>query len=154
MNQLGKLSGCSIAWIYAFSRCWCRAVGCLSQKLGTASGPGDFQLLLFMNADRNSSWIMSSQGWHSVSTYFNSSLFIHSVEWLCSFILQDFTPKCFCCFFFWWFFNCHLFFTKVSEELHSIVSKHLVLLVLFNNEDSMDSIIIIIIIIIIITFDI
>ena len=27
---------------------------------------------------------MSSQGWHSVSAYFNSSLFINSAEWLCS----------------------------------------------------------------------
>ena len=80
----GKLSGCSIAWLYAFSRCWCRAVSCLSQKLGTASGPGDFQLLVFFNAVCNSSWVMSSQGWHSVSAYFNSSLFIHSAEWLCS----------------------------------------------------------------------
>ena len=26
---------------------------------------------------------MSSQGWHSVSAYFNSSLFINSAEWLC-----------------------------------------------------------------------
>ena len=27
---------------------------------------------------------MSSHGWHSVSAYFCSSLFIHSAEWLCS----------------------------------------------------------------------
>ena len=61
-------------------------MSCLSQKLGTASGPGDFQLLVFINAVCNSSWVMSFQGWHSVSTYFSSSLFIHSqtAEWLCS----------------------------------------------------------------------
>ena len=84
VNQLGKLSGCSIAWLYAFSRCWCRFLNCLSQKLGTASGPGNFHLLVFINAVCKSSWVISSQGWRSVSAYFNSSLFIHSAECLCS----------------------------------------------------------------------
>ena len=59
-------------------------MSCLSQKLGTASGLGDFQLLVIINAVCNSSWVMSSQGWHSVSAYFNSSLFVYSAEWLCS----------------------------------------------------------------------
>ena len=32
----------------------------------------------------NSSWLMSSQGWHSVSSYFCSPIFIHSAEGLSS----------------------------------------------------------------------
>ena len=63
-------------------------MSCLSQKLGTASGPGDFQLLVFFKAVCNSSGLMSSHGWHSISVYFCSSLFIHSAEWLYSLLFS------------------------------------------------------------------
>ena len=84
LNQSWKLSGCSIAWSHAFSRSCFRAVSCLSQKLGTASWPGDFKLLVFLNEACNSTYVMSSQGLHSVLACCNCSLFIRYAEWLCS----------------------------------------------------------------------
>ena len=50
-----------------------------------------------------------------------------------SIVLQYVTPKSFCFFFLSWFFNQYLFFTKVSEQLLSIVCKHLVLPVVFTS---------------------
>ena len=124
VNRSGSPSGCSIARLYAFSSCYCMAVSCLSQKLGTALGPGDFQLLVFINAVCNSSWVMPSQGWHSVSVYFNSSLFIHSAEWLCSLSFSKMLSQnvSVASFFGVFFFNWHLSFTKVSEQLISLNS--------------------------------
>ena len=89
VNQSGRFSGCSITWLYAFRRWWWSAVSCLSQRLlGTASGPGDFQLLVFFKAVCNSSKLMSSHGWYSISVYFCSSLFILSAKWLYSLLFS------------------------------------------------------------------
>ena len=53
-------------------------MSCLGQTLGTTSGPDDFQLLFFFIAVCNSSRLMSSHGWYSVSAPLSLSTLLNS----------------------------------------------------------------------------